>query len=51
MSEKYNFSVEDDVPDVEFNKVLWHGIKGDLAIYPALHRSAFLSYTVDDDDD
>lgn len=51
MSEKYNFSIEDDVPDVEFNQVLWHGIKGDMAAYPPLRRSAFLSYTVDDDDD
>ncbi len=51
MSETYDFSVEDNVPDVEFNKVLWHGIKGDLAVYPPLRRSAFLIYKASDDDD
>ncbi len=51
MSERYDFSIEDNVPDVEFNQVLWHGIKGNQAVYPPLHRSAFLSYTIDDDDD
>lgn len=52
MSEKYNFKKEDDVPDVEFNQVLWHGIKGDSISYPPLRRSAFLTYAaVDDDDD
>jgi DNA-binding beta-propeller fold protein YncE len=51
MSEKYNFEIEDDVPDVEFNKVLWHGIKGDSVSYPPLRRSAFLTYSMVDDDD
>jgi YVTN family beta-propeller protein len=51
MSERYNFAVEDDVPDVEFNQVLWHGLKGDKITYPSIHRSAFLKYTIDDDDD
>ncbi|MEY3432962.1 MAG: hypothetical protein RL131_898, partial [Bacteroidota bacterium] len=29
-SEKFNFAVEDSNNDVEFNKVLWHGIKGNV---------------------
>lgn len=51
MCEKYDFSIEDNVPDVEFNQVLWHGIKGDNVAYPSIHRSAFLTYMQDDDDD
>lgn len=51
LSESYDFTKEDAVPDVEFNQVLWHGIKGPKVQYPAIRRSAFLSYTADDDDD
>lgn len=51
MCEKYDFTIEDNVPDVEFNQVLWHGIKGSNVPYPAIHRSAFLTYTQADDDD
>lgn len=51
MSEKFNFKVEDDVPDMEFNRVLWYGLKGETAQYPAIRRSAFLTYTAGDDDD
>ena len=32
----------DKVPDMEFNLVLWHGIKGDDAPLPAPRRAAFL---------
>ena len=51
MCEKYDFSIEDNVPDVEFNQVLWHGLKGDQTAYPPLRRSAFLTYTQEEDDD
>lgn len=51
MSENFNFKKEDDVPDMEFNKVLWFGLKGDAITYPPLHRSAFLSYKIEDNDD
>lgn len=51
MCEKYDFSIEDNVPDVEFNQVLWHGIKGSNVPYPAIHRSAFLTYTQNEEDD
>lgn len=50
MCENYDFTIEDNVPDVEFNQVLWHGIKGSNVPYPAIHRSAFLTYTQPDDD-
>ena len=51
MSDKYDFDTEDNVPDIEFNQVLWHGIKGDTAVYPGLRRSAFLTYSMNVDDD
>ena len=41
-SEKFNFTKEDAVPDMEFNLVLWHGIKGDHVPLPAPKRAAFL---------
>jgi len=43
-SEQFNFAVEDAVNDFEFNKVLWHGLKGD-APYPAPRRAAFVTPT------
>jgi hypothetical protein len=41
-SEKFDFSKEDAIPDMEFNLVLWHGIKGDNVPLPAPKRAAFL---------
>ena len=51
-SEKFNLSKEDAVPDLEFNIVLWHGIKGDNVPFPGPRRAAFvrLNEKVDDDD-
>lgn len=42
-SDKFNFTKEDAVPDMEFNVVLWHGIKGDDLPLPAPRRAAFLN--------
>ncbi|HEY1869685.1 MAG TPA: hypothetical protein VGG71_01435, partial [Chitinophagaceae bacterium] len=52
-SEKFDFSKEDKVPDMEFNLVLWHGIKGDDIPLPAPRRAAFLKLRNDkkDEDD
>lgn len=41
-SESMDFTREDAVPDMEFNEILWKGLKGDNAIVPAPKRSAFL---------
>lgn len=51
MSEKLDFSKEDNVPDLVFNNVLWLGLKGTLAPAPA--RAAFvkLNKKKKDDDD
>jgi YVTN family beta-propeller protein len=48
-SEKFNFAVEDSNNDVEFNKVLWHGIKGNIP-FPGPRRAAFLAVSEEDDD-
>ena len=53
-SEKFDFSKEDAIPDMEFNLVLWHGIKGDDVPLPAPKRAAFLKINdeqKDQDDD
>lgn len=41
-SEAFNLVKEDAIPDMEFNLVLWHGLKGDNAIFPGPRRAAFL---------
>lgn len=40
-SELFNLTKEDAVPDLEFNKVLWHGLKGDHIPFPGPKRAAF----------
>jgi hypothetical protein len=49
-SELFNFAKEDSNNDVEFNKVLWHGIKGNTP-FPGPRRAAFLSVSEEEDDD
>ncbi len=44
-SEKFNMAKEDAVPDLEFNLVLWHGIKGDHVPFPGPRRAAFFKQT------
>jgi hypothetical protein len=41
-SEQFDFSKEDKIPEMDFNLVLWHGIKGDEIPLPAPKRAAFL---------
>lgn len=52
-SETFNFSKEDAIPDMEFNMVLWHGLKGDAISLPSPRRAAFLKVNKkkEDDDD
>ena len=40
-SEKFNLSKEDAVPDLEFNTVLWYGLKGENTPFPGPKRAAF----------
>jgi len=41
-SELFDFAKEDAIPDMEFNIVLWYGLKGDRIPMPAPRRAAFL---------
>jgi len=47
-SELFNFAVEDSNNDIEFNRVLWHGIKGNKP-FPGPRRAAFIKAEEDDD--
>jgi YVTN family beta-propeller protein len=40
-SEKFDLTKEDAVPDLEFNVVLWHGLKGSNVPFPGPKRAAF----------
>jgi hypothetical protein len=48
-SEQFNFAKEDANNDLEFNWVLWHGLKGDKP-FPGPRRSAFVLPVEKDDD-
>ncbi|HUR11965.1 MAG TPA: bifunctional YncE family protein/alkaline phosphatase family protein [Flavitalea sp.] len=41
-SEKFDLSKEDAVPDLEFNEVLWYGVKGTRIRFPGPTRAAFV---------
>ncbi len=44
-SEKFDLAKEDAVPDLEFNRVLWYGLKGDNTPFPGPKRAAFFKQT------
>ncbi|HQS06203.1 MAG TPA: alkaline phosphatase family protein, partial [Daejeonella sp.] len=48
LSEKFNWTKEDSVPDLIFNEILWQGIKGKPAPSPV--RAAFLKINDKDED-
>ena len=50
-SEKFDLSKEDAAPDLEFNEVLWHAVKGEYIPFPGAKRSAFLQIQNEEDDD
>ena len=50
-SEKFDLSKEDAVPDLEFNTVLWYGLKGDKVPFPGPKRAAFFKQTKKTDKD
>ena len=42
---------EDAVPDLEFNLVLWHAVKGSSIPFPGPRRAAFVKIKKEEDDD
>lgn len=51
LSETFDFSMEDRIPDDQFNKVIWAAVKGLDNPCPAPVHAAFISVEKDDDDD
>ncbi len=51
LSEKFDFSKEDRIPDALFNEVLWSAIKGTDTPCPAPVRAAFFNAEKEGDDD
>ncbi|MDB5203155.1 MAG: beta-propeller repeat protein [Ferruginibacter sp.] len=52
LSDSYNFAKEDAVPDVDFNRLLWHAVKGNEVAFPGPKRAAFLKlHTVNEQDE
>ena len=43
LSETFDFSKEDGIPDLVFNEVIWKAVKGEYSKMPAPRRSAFLT--------
>ena len=50
-SAKFNLAVEDAVPDIPFNEVIWKSIKGENSVMPTPRHSAFIKVQEKDDDD
>jgi YVTN family beta-propeller protein len=50
ISEKFNLAKEDSNPDLEFNEVLWHAVKGDRP-FPGPKHAAFIKEAKEDGDD
>lgn len=53
LSESFDLSKEDAIPDLVFSEVIWKAVKGEESVMPAPRRSAFLKKTKEkkDDDD
>ena len=49
-SAQFDFTKEDRAPDLEFNEVIWKGIKGINAVMPAPKRAAFIKVGEKDED-
>jgi len=50
-SELFDLTKEDAVPDLEFNLVLWHAVKGSSIPFPGPRRAAFVKIKKEKDDD
>lgn len=49
-SEKFDLTKEDAAPDLEFNEVLWHAMKGEHIPFPGTKRAAFIRSEQEKDD-
>ncbi len=51
ISDKFDFSKEDRIPDAQFNAVIWAAIHGIKSVCPAPVHAAFVTVQKEDDDD
>ena len=51
LSQTFDFSKEDRIPDLVFSEVIWKAVKGEDSIVPAPRRSAFFKMIDEKDDD
>jgi hypothetical protein len=51
LSETFDFSKEDRIPDLIFSQVIWKAVKGEDSEMPAPRRSAFFKATDNDDEE
>lgn len=51
LSETFDFSKEDRIPDLVFSEVIWKAVKGEHSIMPAPRRSAFIKMVDRKDED
>ncbi len=51
LSETFDFSKEDLIPDLVFSEVIWKAVKGENSVMPAPRRSAFVKIAKEEEDD
>jgi hypothetical protein len=51
LSETFDFSKEDLIPDLVFSEVIWKAVKGEDAKMPAPRRSAFVKFVTKDEEE
>ena len=51
LSETFDFSKEDRIPDLVFSEVIWKAVRGEDAVMPAPRRSAFLKITDEEEEE
>ena len=51
LSETFDFTKEDRIPDLIFSEVIWKAVKGEHSVMPAPRRSAFLKTMKEEEDD
>ncbi|ULQ55918.1 beta-propeller fold lactonase family protein [Flavihumibacter rivuli] len=51
LSESFDLSKEDAIPDLVFSEVIWKAVKGEQSVMPAPRRSAFLLVSEKDEEE
>jgi len=51
VSEAFDFTKEDRIPDLVFSEVIWKAVKGEASVMPAPRRSAFVKMVEEEDEE